>query len=215
MFNSFFINTRTSLDRIRRQLSILSHSVSFLTQAFFIAYYVYLICANTNHPVYLTIYISLLSITVFLLFIEIFYLARRGRTRLEKRRNIEDRRRFLLASKCIKTALKLAVIIISGIEMYQNGGGNQFQLIAYTLTIMMFIVNIIINILIEIINRDIDMIRLSINMDIERSRILSAIFKSKEYTDQELRIMEGIQNKSGDTREKQPGLIDRITNLFK
>ena len=214
MFNNFFVHTRSSLDRVRRQLVLLTRLVSFITQLFFIGYYIYLIFINIDKKAFLIIYSSLLTLSVVMLIVEVVYLFNRDGTRLEKRRAVENKRKLSLASKIIKTLLKLAVIILSGYEIYTFGATN-FQIITFVIMIMFFLVNIIVNIITTIVIQDIDMIRLSFEMDIQKSRILSKIVGEKEYTDQEHKIIEGIETKTQKFKEKKQKLKDKLSNLLK
>ena len=195
MFNHFFLNTRSSLDRIHRQLKLLSALISYTTSLLFIGYYIYLIVVNVNHIGFLITYIILLVITVAATVINAFLRFRNPTNRKEKRHNLEVRRKVGYFFTILRICLKLIVIILSGIELVKYNA-SEMQIITFTLSITLFIFYVSFNTLIYIINKDIDIIRLSIETDIKQSKILSKLMGEKEYTTQEKGIIENIKDKA-------------------
>lgn len=198
MFHYFFVNTRSSIERIHKQLRLLGLSISLSTQVLFIGYYAYLIYINVFKTAFLVTYISLLVLSLFVLFVDLFFIFNKGRSRLEKRLNLEKKRRWKYVFLVLRIILKLAVIIISGIEL-MSYPASDMQIITLTLSIVLFIFYIAFNSLIFIINKDIDLIRLSIESDISSSKILSKLTKEeKVYTEQEHHLIDDIKDKARD-----------------
>lgn len=202
MFNHFFVNTRASIEAIHKQLTLLRNVLSFFAQALFIGYYIYLIVINVNHVAFLVTYICLLFLSLLALFVSVLFVFNKGQTRYEKRLNKEKRRIINYVLILIRVALKVAVITISGIQLAISTPSDM-QIITFTLSIVVLIFYIGFYLIIYIINKDIDILRLSIESDINSSKILSKLMGSeKEYTEQETSIITSI-------KERAKGFLNR------
>ena len=71
------------------------------------------------------------------------------------------------------------------------------QAIPFTLSIVLLAFYLVSNLLIFFVNKDLDLIRLSVEGDIARSKVLTKLFKQdkKEYTNQEQRILDTIKDR--------------------
>lgn len=202
MFNHFFVNTRASIEAIHKQLTLLRNVLSFFAQILFIGYYIYLIVINVNHLAFLVTYICLLFLSLLALFVSVLFIFNKGQTRYEKRLNKEKQRIINYALILIRVALKVAVITISGIQLVISAPSDM-QIITFTLSIVVLIFYIGFYLIIYIINKDIDILRLSIESDINSSKILSKLMGSeKEYTEQETSIITSI-------KERAKGFLNR------
>lgn len=197
MFNRLFINTRSTIDHVHKQLQLLARIVSLSTQILFIGYYVYLLVINITRVGFLVIYAALLSLSAITLIFDIYFMNNRGKTRLDKRLSIEKKRKATNILLGIRVLLKIAAIVLSGIEIFQFEA-TQMQLITFTLSIVLLLFYLIFNSLIFIINKDIDLIRLSIDTDIASSKILAKLLNlgRKEYTEQEKELIDEIEKRS-------------------
>lgn len=197
MFHHYFVNTRTSVDHIHKQLQYLSRIISLSTQILFIGYYVYLIVINLEMIGFLVIYAAMLAISLVALFFEIYFINRKGQTRLEKRLSVEKKRKSANILLGIRVLLKIAAIALSGIELVKYAA-SKMQIITFTLSIVLLVFYLAFSSIIYIVNKDIDLIRLSIESDINSSKMLTKLLKSekKEYTEQELQILSEIDGRS-------------------
>ena len=216
MFQNFFIHTRSSIDRINRQLKVMRYLFSFSSSVLFILYYVYLIVIHLDSIPYLITYSVLLGVSVLLFFINLYFLLKKGKSRLEKRLNIERKRRWMLSLRIAKALIRIATISLAGYDLLTNGGSD-LELISFILSILVFVVNIVINIIIEITLRDIDMLKLSFEMDIEQSKILSRLTsrEEKEYSSKEEHIRNDIANAAQKFKERKEDIKKGISRLFK
>lgn len=196
MLNHFFINTRSTLEAIHKQLQCLSKIISFSTQSLFIGYYVYLLVININKTVFLIMYTFLLALSLLVLAFDIYFALKKGDTRLEVRLSVERKRRFEMIFSAVRIALKIAVIILSGIELVRYPAG-EMQVITFTLSIVLLAFYLVSNLLIFFVNKDLDLIRLSFESDVARSKVLTKLFKQdkKEYTNQEQQMLDKIQER--------------------
>ena len=202
MFHNFFVNTRSSLEQINKHLKLLKITISTITQLLFIGFYVYLICINVNKIPFLVTYSALLALSVFTLVITLVLFFNRGETRLEKRMNLERKRKIQRVVLAINISLKLAAIVLSGIELVKYPA-SEMQTITFILSIVIFFTYVVFNTIIYIITKEIDVIRLSVQSDIAESKILSKLFKEdKEYTEQENKVIVSI-------KERAKGLISK------
>ena len=204
MFNHLFVNTRSSIDHIHKQLLYLSRAISLSTQALFMGYYVYLICISTKNTGFLIAYISLLVLSLATFILDIFFIFKKGETRLEKRMNVERKRRFKYILMAVRVLLKIAVIVLSGVELVKYPA-SEMQIITFTLSIVLLVFYLAFNTLIFIINKDIDLIRLSFESDIASSKILSKLMRhdEKEYTEQEHHLLDGIKERAKSFLERK------------
>lgn len=196
MLNHFFINTRLTIEAIHKQLQCLSKIISFSTQSLFIGYYVYLLVININKTVFLIMYAFLLTLSLLVLAFDIYFAFKKGDTRLEIRLSVERKRRLEMIFSAVRILLKVAVIILSGIELVRYPAG-EMQVITFTLSIVLFAFYLVSNLLIFFVHKDLDLIRLSVESDVANSRLLSKLLKQdkKEYTNQEQRMLDSIQER--------------------
>lgn len=96
----------------------------------------------------------------------------------------------------VRILLKVAVIILSGIELVRYPAG-EMQVITFALSIVLLAFYLVSNLLIFFVNKDLDLIRLSLESDVANSKLLSRLLKQdkKEYTNQEQRILDTIQDR--------------------
>ena len=196
MLNHFFINTRLTIGTIHKQLRCLSKIISFSTQSLFIGYYVYLLVININKTVFLIMYTFLLALSLIVLVFDIYFAFKRDDTRLEIRLSVERKRRLEMIFSAVRILLKVAVIILSGIELVRYPAG-EMQVITFTLSIVLLAFYLVSNLLIFFVHKDLDLIRLSFESDVANSKLLSKLLKQdkKEYTNQEQRILDTIQDR--------------------
>ena len=197
MFHHYFVNTRTSIDHIHKQLQTLLRIISLSTQVLFIGYYVYLIVINLEMIGFLVIYAAMLALSLVSLIFEIYYIEKKGETRLDKRLSVEKKRKSANILLGIRVLLKIAAIALSGIELVKYAA-SEMQIITFTLSIVLLFFYLAFSLIIYVINKDIDLIRLSIESDVNSSKMLTKLLKSekKEYTEQELQILSEIDNRS-------------------
>ena len=197
MFHHYFVNTRTSIDHIHKQLQTLLRIISLSTQVLFIGYYVYLIVINLEMIGFLVIYAAMLALSLVSLVFEIYYIEKKGQTRLDKRISVEKKRKSANILLGIRVLLKIAAIALSGIELVKYAA-SEMQIITFTLSIVLLFFYLAFSLIIYVINKDIDLIRLSIESDVNSSKMLTKLLKSekKEYTEQELQILSEIDNRS-------------------
>ncbi len=196
MLNHFFINTRLTIEAIHKQLQCLSKIISFSTQSLFIGYYVYLLVININKTAFLIMYAFLLTLSLLVLAFDIYFAFKRGDTRLEIRLSVERKRRLEMIFSSVRILLKVAVIILSGVELVRYPAG-EMQVITFTLSIVLFAFYLVSNLLIFFVHKDLDLIRLSVESDVANSKLLSKLLKQdkKEYTNQEQRMLDSIQER--------------------
>lgn len=196
MLNHFFINTRLTIEAIHKQLQCLSKIISFFTQSLFIGYYIYLLVININKTVFLIMYAFLLTLSLLVLAFDIYFAFKKGDTRLEIRLSVERKRRLEMIFSVVRILLKVAVIILSGIELVRYPAG-EMQVITFTLSIVLLAFYLVSNLLIFFVNKDLDLIRISWESDVTSSKLLSKLLKQdkKEYTNQEQQILDKIQKR--------------------
>ena len=211
MFEKMFLNTRSSIDRIHRQLRLAKNIFIFSVTALFLAYYAYLIVVNKDKAAFLITYIILLGLTLLMGAINIYFLFLKEDNRVKRRLNKEKKRKWLLAIRIVKFVVRVVTISLAGYELIHYGGSD-IQLITFILSIVLLIVSIVVTIVIDLIIRYFDMLLLSIDMDIEKSKVLSFVarHKEKEHTDEELEIIDTISENTEKYKERKG-----LSKLFK
>ena len=141
-------------------------------------------------------YTFLLALSLIVLVFDVYFAFKKGDTRLEIRLSVERKRRLEMIFSAVRILLKVAVIILSGIELVRYPAG-EMQVITFTLSIVLLAFYLVSNLLIFFVNKDLDLIRLSLESDVANSKLLSRLLKQdkKEYTNQEQRILDTIQDR--------------------
>lgn len=204
MFKNWFLNTRATVDHLHKQLSLLGRIISLSTQVLFIGYYIYLIIINIERLYFLIVCIALLALSIISLIFDIYFMEKKGDTRLAKRQSVEKKRKYNNVLLFIRVLLKLAAIVLSGIELVQYSG-SEMQIITFTLSIIVLVFYLIFNSLIFVINKDLDLIRLSIEADITSSKIITKLLnlEKKEYTEKEKQIIQEIDARTKEYIENE------------
>ena len=204
MFKNWFLNTRATVDHLHKQLSLLGRIISLSTQVLFIGYYIYLIIINIERLYFLIVCIALLALSIISLIFDIYFMEKKGDTRLAKRQSVEKKRKYNNVLLFIRVLLKLAAIVLSGIELVQYSG-SEMQIITFTLSIIVLLFYLIFNSLIFVINKDLDLIRLSIEADITSSKIITKLLnlEKKEYTEKEKQIIQEIDARTKEYIENE------------
>lgn len=204
MFKNWFLNTRATVDHLHKQLSLLGRIISLSTQVLFIGYYIYLIIINIERIYFLIVCAALLTLSLVSLIFDIYFMEKKVETRLAKRLTVEKKRKYNNVLLVIRVLLKLAAIVLSGIELVKYSG-SEMQIITFTLSIIVFVFYLIFNSLIFIINKDLDLIRLSIEADITSSKIITKLLnlEKKEYTEKEKQIIQEIDARTKEYIENE------------
>ena len=196
MFNHLFVNTRSTLVEIKKQVTLLARVVSFTAQILFIGYYIYLIVISRGNTPFFVTYLCLLAVAIISLIMQAIFLCSKPETRLEKRKHKETKRMINNILIVTRIIIKISAITLSGIELAKYPASDM-QLAMFVISIMVFILYVIINAITYLVSKDIDMIRLSIESDTSESKILSHFVKNeKEYTEQEQQMIDKIKNKA-------------------
>ncbi len=204
MFKNWFLNTRATVDHLHKQLSLLGRIISLSTQVLFIGYYIYLIIINIERIYFLIVCAALLTLSLVSLIFDIYFMEKKVETRLAKRLTVEKKRKYNNVLLVIRVLLKLAAIVLSGIELVKYSG-SEMQIITFTLSIIVFVFYLIFNSLIFVINKDLDLIRLSIEADITSSKIITKLLnlEKKEYTEKEKQIIQEIDARTREYIENE------------
>lgn len=224
-------HTRARINVIKNDLLKAVLVFNYISMFAFIAYYVYLIIQNIHNPLYIVIY-SLLIVTIAVLFfIEIFIQENKKLLRNEKRQSTEKKRKYKFITKVFKFVANFTLI---GVAMYETLSNFNITLsnLINILSFVLLIVQIIFEFVIHNIIKQIDYLRLSIELDIEDSgifkSILSFMFKEKRmeekailaqggslHTQIEEKMINEIKEDAKAFEEKDKIRKDQIKNIWK
>lgn len=223
-------HTRSRLNVIKRDLSTAVAIFSYISMLAFLVYYVYLIIQNIHRPLYLVIY-SIMIVTIIALFlIETLIRENKKLLRHEKRRSTEKKRKLKFFTKFFKFAAKFVLIGIAVLETLVSREITVSNVINIC-SLLLLVMQIIFEFVISKIIKQIDYLRLSVELDIEESGIfksvLSFVFKEKKmeekailaqggslHTPQEEKMIAEIKAEAQEFEEKGKLRKEQIRNLF-
>ena len=223
-------HTRSRLNVIKRDLSTSVAIFSYVSMLAFLVYYVYLIIQNTHRPLYLVIY-SVMIVTIIALFlIETLIHENKKLLRHEKRRSTEKKRKLKFVTKIFKFTAKFTLIGIAVLEAFTSREISVSNIINVC-SLVFLVLQIIFEFIISRIIKQIDYLRLSVELDIEESGIfksvLSFVFKEKKleekailaqggslHTPQEEKMIAEIKTEAENFEAKDRQRREEIRNLF-
>lgn len=224
-------HTRSRINVIKNSLLKAVTIFNYISMLAFIVYYLYLIIQNIHNPLYLIIYSLLIVTIVALFFIEILIQENKKLLRNEKRQSTEKKRKYKFFTKIFKFVANFTLI---GVAMYETLTNFDITIsnLINILSCILLIVQIIFEIIIHKIIKEIDYLRLSIELDIEESGIfksvLSFMFKEKKmeekailaqggsiHTPTEEKMIAEIKEDAKAFEEKDKIRKDQIKNIWK
>ena len=127
---------------------LITRVFSFITLLLSIAFYIYMIVTNQNHPFYFVAYIIFLAIAVFSGVVEIIYFRRKDEDSQTKKNKKKQYRKIKRWIRYPKYTVRLATIVVGIIEL-ATFGGNNFKTTFFVITSYFFIQELIFNIVLE------------------------------------------------------------------
>lgn len=224
-------HTRSRLNVIKRDLNKSVSIFNYISIFAFLAYYVYLIIENINNPLYLVIYSVLIIAIIALFFTEIFIQENKKLLRNEKRKSAEKKRKYKFFIKLFKFVANFTLIAVAMYETISNFDitlSNLLNVLSFILLIAQTLFEVIINKIIK----QIDYLRLSVELDIEESGIFKSVlafmFKEKKmeekailaqggslHTPSEEKMIAEIKVDAEEFEEKDKIRKTQIKNLWK
>lgn len=224
-------HTRSRLNVIKRDLLKSITIFSAISMLIFLSYYAYLFVKNIHKPLYLVVY-SVLIITIVALFlIETLIREDKKLLRNEKRLSTEKKRKYKFITKIFKFVAKFAIIGVAVFESITNFEVTMSNIINIG-SVVFLVVQILFEIIISTIIKQIDYLRLAVQLDIEESGIfkslLSFVMKEKKmedkaiiaqggsiYTPTEEKMINIIKEDAKEYEAKGKIRKEQIKNLFK
>jgi len=224
-------HTRSRLNIIKRDLFRAVAIFSYISMLAFLFYYVYLIVKNFYKPLFIVIYSGMIVAIIALFLIEILMREDKKLLRHEKRQSTEKKRKYKIITKIFKFVAKFTLI---GIAIFEANiiSGNTVSNLINICSIILLIAQIIFEIIVIQIIKQIDYLRLSIELDIKESGIfksvLSFVLKEKKleekaiiaqggslYTAAEEKMIAEIKDAAQAYEEKDKLRKEQIKNIFK
>lgn len=183
-------HTRSRLNVIKRDLFKSVAIFSYISMFAFLIYYIYLIVENLHNPLYIVIYSGMIVAIVALFFIEILIREDKKLLRNERRQSTERKRKYKFLIKILKFSAKFVLVGIAVFESITNYAINVSNLINICSAVLL-IIQILFEFIISHIIKQIDYLRLSVELDIKESGIFKSIlsFALKEKKMEEKAIL--------------------------
>lgn len=175
-------HTRSRLNIIKRDLLKATTIFSCVSMALFISYYVYLILQNLNNILYLFVYSGLIASILSLFFIETLIKENKKLLKNEKRQALEQKRRYKTVVKILKFIAKSVLVGVATFETLTNFDIT-ISNIANICSIVFLGIQVLFEIIVHYVIKQIDYFRLSLELDMENSKLLKTFLKSM-YKDQ-------------------------------
>lgn len=167
-------HTRSRLNVIKRDLFKAVTVFSCISMLAFLSYYIYLIIENVHNPLYLVVYSVLIVAIVSLFFVEALIREDKKLLRNEKRISTEKKRKYKFVIKVFKFVAKFVLVGVAIYETVTNFDINISNIVNICSAVLLG-VQIIFEFIISKIIKQIDYLRLSVELDIEESGIFKTI----------------------------------------
>lgn len=183
-------HTRSRLNVIKRDLFKAIAIFSYVSMFAFLIYYIYLIVENLHNPLYIVIYSGMIVAIIALFFIEILIREDKKLLRNERRQSTERKRKYKFLIKILKFSAKFVLVGIAVFESITNYAINLSNFINICSAVLL-IVQILFEFVVSHIIKQIDYLRLSVELDIKESGIFKSIlsFALKEKKMEEKAIL--------------------------
>lgn len=183
-------HTRSRLNVIKRDLQNAVAVFNYVSMFAFLIYYIYLIVENLHNPVFLVIYSVMIVAIVGLFFTEVLIHENKKLLRNEKRRSAEKKRKCKFFIKIFKYLANFTLVGIAISETLTNYDITLSNVINVCSAILL-VIQIIFEFIVHNIIKQIDYLRLSVELDIEESGIFKSIlsFALKEKRMEEKAIL--------------------------
>lgn len=204
-------HTFVAYKKILKELSLVKRILNYLIQAFFLGYYVYLICTHLNSTVRLVLYSILLIVLIVSFIFELCVKDKKDDTKKIKKLRKANKKRFRLFIQIIKYLAKLGTIVIAIIEIIVYGG-TDLAIILLAVSIIMFLLKLGADIGIYLVEKYATMMYFAVKLDIENSDAIKAVSnivreakgieegnETEFYTDAELKIINNLKEEVGDS----------------
>ena len=183
-------HTRSRLNVIKRDLQNAVAIFSYVSMLAFLVYYVYLIVKNLDNPIFLVIYSVMIVAIVGLFFTEVLIHENKKLLRNEKRRSAEKKRKYKFVIKLFKYLANFTLVGIAVSETLTNYDITLSNIINVCSAILL-VVQVLFEFIVHNIIKQIDYLRLAVELDIEESGIFKSIlsFALKEKRMEEKAIL--------------------------
>ena len=224
-------HTRSRLNVIKRDLQNAVAIFSYVSMLAFLVYYVYLIMKNLDNPIFLVIYSVMIVAIVGLFFTEVLIHENKKLLRNEKRRSAEKKRKYKFIIKLFKYLANFTLVGIAVSETLTNYDITLSNIINVCSAILL-VVQVLFEFIVHNIIKQIDYLRLAVELDIEESGIFKSIlsFALKEkrmeekailaqggslHTAAEERMIAEIKTEADAFEEKEKARKEQIRDIFK
>ena len=224
-------HTRSRLNVIKRDLQNAVAIFSYVSMLAFLVYYVYLIVKNLDNPLFLVIYSVMIVAIVGLFFTEVLIHENKKLLRNEKRRSAEKKRKYKFVIKLFKYLANFTLVGIAVSETLTNYDITLSNIINVCSAILL-VVQVLFEFIVHNIIKQIDYLRLAVELDIEESGIFKSIlsFALKEkrmeekailaqggslHTAAEERMIVEIKTEADAFEEKEKARKEQIRDIFK
>ena len=224
-------HTRSRLNVIKRDLQNAVAIFSYVSMLAFLVYYVYLIVKNLDNPLFLVIYSVMIVAIVGLFFTEVLIHENKKLLRNEKRRSAEKKRKYKFVIKLFKYLANFTLVGIAVSETLTNYDITLSNIINVCSAILL-VVQVLFEFIVHNIIKQIDYLRLAVELDIEESGIFKSIlsFALKEkrmeekvilaqggslHTAAEERMIAEIKTEADAFEEKEKARKEQIRDIFK
>lgn len=167
-----YANTYGVILKLKKDLDIIQKVVDFIVQIIFLGFYAYSIYSNLNNTLLLTIYIILLSVSLFYF---IFYIVTlNNKSKIFKKKIKYKVKKFVKYTKLLTSAITL------GLAVYEliNYETSDFTKILTIVSGISFGIQILIEFVTMFVNKYVDLFTESIKMDYEDSDLIKNTVKT-------------------------------------
>ena len=216
-------HTQAAYSKIKKELSTLKTVINYIVQALFLAYYVYLLVTKIGSIVHIVLYSVLLAVLVISFILELCMKDKQEDTIKEKKIRKQNKKIIKFVIKIVKYLAKIGTIVVAIIDIWLNGG-TDLGLILVAVSIIMVLMNILVDGIVYLAEKYFSMLYLAVQLDIDNSEAIQVVNniikevkgeeeKEQYFTNKEIKTMDYLKNSVSTNEEdtkKKPTLGQRL-----
>ena len=208
-------HTTAAIEKIKKELSVMSDVINFGSMAVFAIYYPYLIYKNISSIPHLVAYIILFVCAIVAFSVGLAFRDKSAETRHEEMAIAKKKKRICLVTKTIKFLAKGVTVALALSAVIKNPETNVLVL-STLMSCGIFCAQVIFEIIVFMAKRYIEFVRIGIDMDIAGSgfnKLIQSKGRKAEELEKELYDTQGIDYYSEEEQKIRQFLGEEAQNI--
>lgn len=208
-------HTTAAIEKIKKELSVMSDIINYGSMCVFALYYPYLIYKNISSVHHLVAYIALFVCTIVAFAVGLAFKRKDAETRQEEMQIAKRKKRIVLTTKTIKFIAKGVTVALALSAVIKNPVTNVLVL-STLMSCGVFCAQVLFEIIVYMAKRYIEFVRIGIDMDIAGSgfnKLIQSKGRKAEELEKELYDTQGIDYYSEEEQKIRQFLGEEAQNI--